>query len=120
MHRYILSLIIILVPLSILAQPYVGSKKSDKYHYTTCRWAKKINPENIVSFETIKDAEEAGDVASKVCRPRPKSKIEEPKKKEKKKKDDSYVGRCQATTKKGTQCKRNAKKGSKYCWQHQR
>ncbi|MCL5070793.1 MAG: hypothetical protein M1308_07845 [Actinobacteria bacterium] len=28
--------------------------------------------------------------------------------------------RCQATTKKGTQCKRNAQTGSRYCWQHQR
>ena len=27
-------------------------------------------------------------------------------------------GRCQAITKKGTQCKRKAKPGSKYCWQH--
>ena len=27
-------------------------------------------------------------------------------------------GRCQATTKKGTQCSRNAKAGSNYCWQH--
>lgn len=27
-------------------------------------------------------------------------------------------GRCQATTKKGTQCKRAAKPGSMYCWQH--
>lgn len=26
--------------------------------------------------------------------------------------------RCQATTKKGTQCRRNAKPGSSYCWQH--
>jgi hypothetical protein len=26
--------------------------------------------------------------------------------------------RCQATTKKGTQCSRKAKAGSKYCWQH--
>jgi micrococcal nuclease len=26
--------------------------------------------------------------------------------------------RCQATTKKGTQCKRKAKRGSSYCWQH--
>jgi hypothetical protein len=26
--------------------------------------------------------------------------------------------RCQATTQKGTQCKRNAKAGSQYCWQH--
>ena len=29
-------------------------------------------------------------------------------------------GRCQATTKKGTQCKRKAKSGSDYCWQHGR
>lgn len=29
-----------------------------------------------------------------------------------------YVGRCNATTKKGTRCKRNAASGSRYCWQH--
>lgn len=28
------------------------------------------------------------------------------------------AGRCQATTKKGTQCSRMAKPGSNYCWQH--
>lgn len=28
-------------------------------------------------------------------------------------------GRCQSTTNKGTQCKRNAKADSIYCWQHQ-
>lgn len=27
-------------------------------------------------------------------------------------------GRCMATTKKGTQCSRNARAGSNYCWQH--
>lgn len=27
-------------------------------------------------------------------------------------------GRCQAITKKGTQCKRNANPGNRYCWQH--
>lgn len=27
-------------------------------------------------------------------------------------------GRCQATTKSGTQCKRSAASGSAYCWQH--
>ena len=27
-------------------------------------------------------------------------------------------GRCQAITKKGTQCSRKAKAGSTYCWQH--
>lgn len=29
-------------------------------------------------------------------------------------------GRCQAITKKGTRCKRNADPGSNYCWQHKR
>lgn len=27
-------------------------------------------------------------------------------------------GRCQATTKKGTQCSRNPSKGTQFCWQH--
>lgn len=39
------------------------------------------------------------------------------------KKSESSVsvssGRCQATTKSGTQCKRSAQAGSNYCWQHQ-
>lgn len=28
------------------------------------------------------------------------------------------AGRCQATTKKGTQCSRRAQPGRNYCWQH--
>ena len=30
----------------------------------------------------------------------------------------AHSGRCQATTKKGTQCSRNAQAGRNYCWQH--
>ena len=30
----------------------------------------------------------------------------------------NYVGRCNATTKKGTRCKRNASSGTRFCWQH--
>lgn len=33
------------------------------------------------------------------------------------KKNPSYSGRCQAITKKGYQCSRNARSGG-YCWQH--
>jgi endonuclease G len=33
-------------------------------------------------------------------------------------KKSNYVGRCNAITKAGTQCKRNASTGSKFCWQH--
>jgi hypothetical protein len=32
----------------------------------------------------------------------------------------AYAGQCAATTKKGSQCKRNAQSGSIYCWQHER
>ena len=31
---------------------------------------------------------------------------------------NTYSDRCIATTKKGKRCKRKAKKGSNYCWQH--
>ena len=48
---------------------YVGSKKSDKYHYPSCRWAKKIRPYNLVTFRSAKEAQEAGYVPCKICRP---------------------------------------------------
>jgi len=48
---------------------YVGSAKSDKYHYPTCEWAKKIKPENLVTFKSAKEAQDAGYVPCKVCKP---------------------------------------------------
>lgn len=48
---------------------YAGSKKSNKYHYLTCKWAQKIKPENLVTFKSAKDAQAAGYVPCKVCKP---------------------------------------------------
>ena len=48
---------------------YVGSKKSDKYHYCTCRWAKEIYKENLICFTSVADAQSKGYVACKVCHP---------------------------------------------------
>ena len=48
---------------------YVGSKNSNKYHYPACRAAKKIKPENLVTFNSAKDAKAAGYVPCKVCKP---------------------------------------------------
>lgn len=48
---------------------YVGSARSNKYHYPWCRWAKKINPENLVSFSSPEDARRQGYVPCKVCHP---------------------------------------------------
>jgi methylphosphotriester-DNA--protein-cysteine methyltransferase len=48
---------------------FVGSKKSDKYHYPSCEWAQKIKPENLVTFTSAQEALKAGYVPCKVCRP---------------------------------------------------
>ena len=34
--------------------------------------------------------------------------------------DEPGTKRCQAITQDGDQCKRNAEKGSNYCWQHKK
>lgn len=47
---------------------YVGSKNSDKDHYTTCQWAKKISSSNLVTFKTVDEAKKAGYKACRVCR----------------------------------------------------
>ncbi len=39
---------------------FVGSKNSNKYHKMSCRFAKRIKPENIVCFKSKEDAKEKG------------------------------------------------------------
>jgi methylphosphotriester-DNA--protein-cysteine methyltransferase len=48
---------------------YVGSVKSNKYHYPNCRYVQMIKPENLVTFKSAKEALEAGYVPCKVCKP---------------------------------------------------
>ena len=48
---------------------FVGSAKSNKYHYPDCRWAGKINPENEIWFSSSEDARSKGYVACGVCHP---------------------------------------------------
>jgi len=48
---------------------YVGSKNSNKYHYPTCKWAQRIKPENLVTFKSAQEAQAAGYVPCKVCKP---------------------------------------------------
>lgn len=48
---------------------YVGSTKSDKYHETGCRHAKKIKSSNEIWFDSADDARSQGYVPCKVCKP---------------------------------------------------
>ncbi|MEA2006898.1 MAG: hypothetical protein U9O20_01940 [Patescibacteria group bacterium] len=45
----------------------VGSKNSNKYHQSTCRWAEQIKPENRVCFSSVEDAQNKGYKAAKCC-----------------------------------------------------
>jgi len=51
------------------APKYYGSTKSDKYHKASCRYVKKIEAENLVMFESVKEARDAGYIPCKVCMP---------------------------------------------------
>jgi len=51
------------------AKPFVGNKNSKKFHVVACQYAKKMSPKNRVEFSTIAEAEKAGYVACKVCKP---------------------------------------------------
>ena len=48
---------------------YVGSKNSDVYHYPSCHYVDRINPENLIYFDTPGDAIAAGYRPCKVCKP---------------------------------------------------
>ena len=48
---------------------YVVPAKSNKYHYPSCRWAKKPGSGDLTIFPSAKDALGAGYVPCKVCRP---------------------------------------------------
>ncbi|MBR1396361.1 MAG: hypothetical protein IJ563_02360 [Selenomonadaceae bacterium] len=73
-HKYF---ILIMVTCALLlntlivaaATTYVGNASSHKFHYPSCRWAKKINSNNRVTFDSRQEAVSAGYVPCKVCKP---------------------------------------------------
>lgn len=48
---------------------FVGSIKSDKYHYPDCRAAKNIKPENEIWFSSSADARAHGYAPCSICHP---------------------------------------------------
>jgi len=73
--------LLIIVSIAVLiaqsqAGEFWGSKNSNKYHYPDCRWAQKIKPENLIKFKSPEEAQKAGYIPCKVCRPPVSSKTE--------------------------------------------
>jgi hypothetical protein len=114
---------------------FCGSAKSDVYHRNSCTHAGRISAANRIEFKTAAEAEVAGRIPCKTCRPGPTGNDSQARPDSNSTAPPSTTsavpagqsdaqpaasGRCTATTKKGTQCKRNSEPGSKYCWQHAR
>ena len=49
--------------------PFVGSMKSDKYHYPTCSAAKRIKSANLITFSSSDEARAQGYVPCGICHP---------------------------------------------------
>lgn len=60
--------------MGITANKFVASKVAHKYHYTWCKWAKRINAENLIVFNSPDQAISAGYKPCRVCKPPVKSK----------------------------------------------
>ena len=66
----LLTLVTLLITMStVLASTYVGSAKSDKFHYPGCRYVRQIYDENKIYFSSRDEALNAGYIPCKVCRP---------------------------------------------------
>jgi len=62
--------IILLVCLAVsVCADYVGSVRSDIYHYSGCYWAKQIRSYNQIWFENVAQAKNYGYRACNVCKP---------------------------------------------------
>ncbi|MBI4115381.1 MAG: hypothetical protein HY447_02275 [Candidatus Omnitrophica bacterium] len=48
---------------------FVASKNAKRYHLPTCKWVRKIKPENLISFTSESEAKRAGFSPCKVCHP---------------------------------------------------
>ena len=67
---FILFIVFLAAYLALAADyKYVGSAKSNIYHYPTCEWALKIHPDNLLTFKSSKEALDAGYRPCRVCRP---------------------------------------------------
>ena len=89
-----------------------ATRTGTKYHRKGCRYlARSMIP------ISLRDAVQRYGPCS-VCSPPTLSEVPSSSRTTYKSRPPSTSKRCQAITKKGTQCKRNAKAGSSYCWQH--
>lgn len=73
---FLISIVLLLFATFSHSADFWASKNSNKYHYPSCKWAQKINPKNLIKFNSPEQAVKAGYVPCKVCKPPTSSKAE--------------------------------------------
>ncbi len=113
----------LLLSTDFFAQTVYVTRTGAKYHSAGCQYLRQSS----IPMQ-LKDALASGYTACSRCNPprqitEKQSAVTKPDtstKQQLKTKGEMTSQQCQAITKKGTQCKRKAEPGSKYCWQHSR
>lgn len=63
------TMIVFIVPIIAMAASYVGNLNSYKFHYQSCRMAKKMKQSNRIYFDSRQEAVNRGMKPCGVCRP---------------------------------------------------
>lgn len=61
--------VLLFLSTQVFAEEYLASRNSTKYHKQTCRIAKRIKPDNVITFASPEDAANAGYEPCKICKP---------------------------------------------------
>ena len=62
---FIAVLLLLIISVNAVSAELWASSKSNKYHYPNCKWAQKINANNLVVFKSPEDAIKAGYIPCK-------------------------------------------------------
>lgn len=103
---------LLLLSISLKAQPVYKTPSGAKYHLATCRMVKNVSEEI-----TVIKARELGLEPCKICQPQNiyNSNIQPIHKAQ----GQNATAQCLGTTKAGTRCKHRTSIANGYCYQHQ-
>lgn len=104
-------IILILLSISLKAQPVYKTPSGAKYHLATCRMVK-----NVSEQLTVSKAQELGLQPCKICTPQS---ISPSGVSIKKAQGQNETEQCAGLTKAGTRCKHKTSIANGYCYQHQ-
>jgi hypothetical protein len=109
-----LSIFLFLISLNIQAQDVYKTPSGKRYHLSSCRMVENVSSK-LVGLEIISASKLT---PCKICKPPPKSQLQNQLTAEDKSVGTSTSVRCKGYTKKGTRCKHKTKLANGYCFQH--